>query len=234
MKPLPILERSYTTAALEIRAVDGAPSRKIGGTAIVYNKYSRNLGGYVEQIAPGAAAKSLADQLDVVARWNHEDQFLLGRTSAGTLTLEDAASGLEYVCETPETSYGNDLLVLCGRGDVKHSSFAFRVPPGGQTWSFTEQDFPLRTITQLQLIDVAPVNDPAYLDTTSGLRSLAAEKGMEYDEVRSFAAEGKLKELITRSATVIDLAPELGSETRTLTAEQRRLAIAERTLPILG
>ena len=55
------------------------------GYAIVYNSLSQNLGGFVERILPGAADKSLADGVRVLARYNHDDNMLLGTTDAGTL-----------------------------------------------------------------------------------------------------------------------------------------------------
>lgn len=205
-------ERRWTPGTVQLRSDSGTDEgnktlQVLGGYALKYNRFSQNLGGFVEQVAPGALTKTLADGGDVLARFQHEDAYLLGRTSAGTLTLRSDDTGLDYSVTLPDTSYGRDLAVLAARGDVRHSSFAFRVLPGGDDWSLTDQDFPLRTITEMQLLDVAPVVTPAYMDTTSGLRSLAAHLDRSEDEIAEALKANRAAELIRKPPTVIDVKP---------------------------
>lgn len=163
--------------AVELRAADSGLGT-LTGYAAVFNRHSQNLGGFVEQVDPGAFTKSLADGVHVMARGNHDDAMLLGTTWAGTLRLEVDGTGLRYEVDLPDTSAGRDFRALAERGDVKWSSFAFRTVE--DSWGETEQGFPLRTLRAVQLIDVAPVNSPAYLDTTVAVRSLeAAQKAAE-------------------------------------------------------
>lgn len=161
----------------------------LAGYAIVYNSLSQNLGGFVERILPGAADKSLADNVRVLARYNHDDNMLLGTTDAGTLRIWSDEIGMPYEVDLPDTSYGRDLRVLAARGDVSRSSFAFTVPPDGEEWGLTENGFPLRSLSGIQLIDVAPVNSPAYLDSSVGLRSLAARTGLSVDAIEGIPVE---------------------------------------------
>ena len=189
------VETRYLTSIVELRE-DDKGKKKLGGYALKFNRYSQNLGGFVEQIAPGALTKTLADAGDVLARYQHEDNYLLGRTSAGTLRLEVDDTGLQYEVDLPNTSYARDLEELAARLDVRHSSFAFRVMPDGEEWGFTEQGFPLRTLTEIQLVDVAPVVQPAYLDTTSGLRHLAEARQLDFDSVRAAAESGQLADVL--------------------------------------
>lgn len=159
---------------------------RLSGYAAVFNRLSQNLGGFVEQVDPGAFAKSLADEVPVMARGNHDDAYLLGTTWAGTLALEVDGTGLRYTVDLPDTSAGRDFRELARRGDVKWSSFAFRTIE--DEWSETDQGFPLRTLRAVQLVDVAPVNSPAYLDTSVALRSLGERRPVETpapDEARS-------------------------------------------------
>ena len=167
--------RTGKAAPVEFRkAAEGSKSPgTLSGYAIVYNSLSRNLGGFVERVLPEATAKSLADNVRVMGRYNHDNNFLLGTTEAGTLRMVSDDKGLKYEIDLPNTTAGRDVAELASRGDVRYSSFAFVVPDGGDEWGFTEQDYPLRTIRAMQLVDVAPVNDPAYLDTTTALRSMA-------------------------------------------------------------
>lgn len=154
------------------------------GYAAVFNRLSQNLGGFVEQVDPAAFNKSLADQVPVMCRYNHEDDGLLGTTWADTLRLSVDDTGLAYEVDLPDTQAGRDCKALAARGDLKWSSFAFRTIE--DEWTFTDQGFPLRTLKGVLLIDVAPVNSPAYLDTTVAARSLTEHAA----EVPQDPAEG--------------------------------------------
>lgn len=203
MKPL---EKRITRGTVEFRAAK--PGKKMPGMrgyALKFDRLSQNLGGFVERVMPGAVDKSLADGLDVLARYNHDDNFLLGRTSSGTLTLEVDDTGLVYdAAELPDTSAGRDVAVLLERGDVAHSSFAFHMVE--DDWSMTEQGFPLRSLLAIRLVDVAPVNTPAYMDTSSALRSLAARVNVDPEDVPPLLERGELARMLA-APVVVDLAP---------------------------
>lgn len=190
------VERRYARSPIEFRA---APSGEGVGTlvgyAAKYDTLSQNLGGFVETIQRGAFDKSLADELDVLARYNHDDNYLLGRTASGTVRLSSDDVGLMYEVDLPDTQVGRDLATLAARGDVYQSSFAFYTIE--DEWGMTEQGFPLRSLIATRLVDVAPVNTPAYLDTSSGLRSFAESRGLDLEQVRAAAAEGHLGDLMT-------------------------------------
>lgn len=198
------IETRYFSGPVEIRKGDDGKTR-LGGYALKYNKLSQNLGGFVERLAPGAVTKTLRDGGDVLCRYQHDDLYLLGRTSSETLRLTPNDEGLDYEVDMPNTSYANDLMELAGRGDVRHSSFAFRTLE--DEWGFTEQGFPLRTLLQIQLVDVAPVVTPAYLDTTSGLRSLAETRNLDLGAVQAAAASNALADLLVERAELQEPGP---------------------------
>jgi HK97 family phage prohead protease len=206
------LERRYTPGNVEVvRAADDR--RTIGGYAAKFMKQSRNLGGFVEQIDARAFNKSRGDGWpDVLARYNHDDNMLLGTTGAGTLRLSVDDVGLHYEVDPP--SARADILELVGRGDVQKSSFAFRVMGEGDEWSLNDLDIPLRTLTNVQLVDVAPVNTPAYLDTTSGLRSLANHMDAPLEEIRKLAGENELRRLFKRTDAGVAPKQEFGAAAR--------------------
>lgn len=187
------LERRNFARPVELRAADGGPGM-LTGYAAKFNRYSQNLGGFVEQIAPGAFSKSIGDRVSVVARYNHDDNYLLGTTEAGTLRLEVDEEGLRYDVDLPDTTAGNDVSKLAKRGDLRYSSFAFHVLE--DEWGVTEQGFPLRTLKNVHLVDVAPVNSPAYLDTSTGLRSLAEHLHLDVEEVQAKPVE-EIRSLLT-------------------------------------
>jgi HK97 family phage prohead protease len=195
-------ERRYTAGVVELRR--SAEGVRFGGYALKFRKLSQDLGGFVEQVAgPQTVRKTLQDGGDVLARMHHKDEYLLGRVSSRTLRLTLDGAGLDYDVDRPDTGYARDLEALVARGDVRHSSFAFRTL--ADDWTLTESGFPLRTLNEVQLIDVAPVVSPAYLDTSSALRSLAGHLDRPAEEVDEVAHAGRLAELIKRPATVLDL-----------------------------
>lgn len=53
--------------------------------------------------------------------------MVLGRTSAGTVSLRETNHGLEVEGDFPDTSYARDLVTLMERKDVTQMSFGFRV-----------------------------------------------------------------------------------------------------------
>lgn len=74
-----------STLAVESPKGKGAGQR-IVGYAAKFNSVSRDLGGFVEKIKPGAFNASIASG-DIRALWNHENRYVLGRTSSGTLKM---------------------------------------------------------------------------------------------------------------------------------------------------
>jgi phage head maturation protease len=88
---------------------------------------------------------------------------------------------------------------LVQRGDVRKSSFAFRVPKDGEDWGLSDQGYPMRHLLTGQLVDVAPVNVPAYLDTSAALRSLAVRMEADVEEVRSLAQQNELRKFFVRT-----------------------------------
>lgn len=199
------VERRQLAQRVELRAVQGGLG-VLAGYAAKYMRYSQNLGGFVEQVATRAFSKSLGDRAAVLARYNHDDNFLLGTTEAETLRLFSDEVGLPYEIDLPDTSAGRDVAALAARGDLRYSSFAFQTIE--DEWSVTEQGFPLRTLLNVQLIDVAPVNSPAYLDTSTGLRSLAARIDVDPDDVGRVS----LEEVRARLSMIHQFDPETREE----------------------
>lgn len=145
---------------------------RIVGYAAKFNTRSNNLGGFVEVIAPGAFDDVLDD--DVRALFNHDRNFVLGRTKAGTLTLTVDEIGLRYEITPPDTQTVRDMVIEpMDRGDVSQSSFAFRLPSDGYRWDEDDDGVYVRTITRVsKLLDVSPVTYPAYNDTEASTRAL--------------------------------------------------------------
>lgn len=216
-------ERRFTKFPLELRtAADNGPQH-IWGYAACFDRLSKRLGGFVEQVNRSAFNESKLDGWpEVVCRYNHKDDYLLGTTYAHTLQLSIDTTGLMYEVEPPQSR--RDILEYVDRGDIRHSSFAFRVYPGGDEWGLSEHNYPLRTLTSVQLIDVAPVIDPAYPDATAGaraldgaIRSLSDWVQAEPDEVRSRLAEDRVLEFFKRTDNIGPRQAQKAEKKKTLT-----------------
>lgn len=228
MRTSPEIRTYRSTVELRAAKRDGSVGT-LFGYAAKFNKLSRNLGGFVEEIHPDAFNKSLADGVRVMARYNHE--VLLATTDSGTLRVWADEVGLPYEIDLPDTTFGRDLAVMAERQDVRFSSFAFLTPPNGDEWGLTDSGFPLRTLRSVQLVDVAPVDDPAYLDTSSGLRSLAEARGLDFERVAAAAAANDLRALLDPTdhlphEVVTDETPSV--PVRSLDVMRARLELARR------
>lgn len=157
---------------VEVRESEGEAA-KIVGTALRYGKLSDDLGGFREKFKPGAFGD--LDGSDVIATIHHDTRQLLGRTPK-TLRLTDTNNALRYEVDVPDTSSGRDAVELIGRGDIRGSSFTFRIKAGGQELDEQEDGSLIRTVTKAELFEVAPVVSPAYpqTDTSVAQRSIDA------------------------------------------------------------
>ena len=99
----------------------------------------------------------------MISTFNHNADNLLGRTSSGTLKLQEDAHGLRFELDLP--AFAVELRELVARGDVSGASFAFTVNKGGEVW-----DGNTRTLTDLTVYELGPVTFPAYQQTSLALR----------------------------------------------------------------
>jgi hypothetical protein len=162
-------ERRFLAISTEERAAVLKPeTRTVCGYAALFNSLSEDLGGFREIILPGAFTKSIEDG-DIRCLVDHDSSKILGRKKSGTLRLKQDERGLWYEADLPDTSYANDLVVSLTRKDVDGSSFGFRAVT--ERWEMRD-GMPVRILSDLHCFDVSPVTYPAYLDTSSALRSL--------------------------------------------------------------
>jgi len=146
---------------------------KLVGYAAVFGPLSEDLGGFRERVAPEAFDRSLEGGTDIRALVDHDTAKVLGRSSSGTLKLSTDERGLKVEIDLPDTTYANDLRALLERGDVSQMSFAFLVEPNGEKWEGRDEaGMRIRTLTDVQLIEVSVVTIPAYPDTVAALRSM--------------------------------------------------------------
>lgn len=165
-------EREIRIATAELRVIpgDGVPT-KITGHAARFNSMSEDLGGFREQIEPGAFAKSILTA-DVRALWNHDDNIVLGRNKSGTLRLSEDVEGLLFEVDMPDTQLVRDMVAgPISRGDVSQCSFGFYTI--ADRWDKRDGEW-IRTLLEAELTDVSPVTYPAYRQTDVAVRSMQA------------------------------------------------------------
>lgn len=203
MAPKPIVlpegaeRRILPFTGTELRIVDKDGKKILEGLTAPFGKRSLDLGGFVEEIDPGAFTKALK-RSDAAALFNHNPDNLLGRMSAKTLRLKETDDGLQYEVDLPNTEIARVVEQGVSRRDIKGNSFSFRLAFDADgrprhRWDELEDGTPLRTILEIEeLFDVGPVVYPAYPDTDVALRSL--------DQARKAGMLGEDRERLQRLA----------------------------------
>lgn len=187
-----VFERRLVDVQCELRkAADGRPV--LEGYAAVFGKRSQDLGGFTETVNRKAFNKTLADGADVRALLNHDPNFVLGRSTSGTLRMSPDSTGLHYEVDLGDQTYARDLAITLERGDINQSSFGFRTIKDQWTENAESREIS-RELLEVKLLDVSPVTYPAYPDATSGISSRALDAFAEsvgirvesIDDVRAF------------------------------------------------
>lgn len=194
--------RDLPGAELRVEAGGDGKTSKITGYAAVYNTFSKPMKtsrgtAFRERIRPGAFG-DLANA-DVMARYNHE--VIIGRTKSGTLKLTADERGLKYEITPPDTAAATHAVESIRRGDVDGSSFAFHTIK--DEWRMVD-GIPTRDLVSVNLVDVGPVDQPAYGATAEG------------DHAVSLRAAG------TDEAEVEQAIERLKKETRSGGGDERR------------
>ena len=156
-----------TMGTIEVREAEG-DEMVLEGYAAVFNSET-DLGAFREVIKPGAFDDVMDN--DVRALINHDPNLVLGRTTNGTLKLEQDERGLKYRVELGKQQYARDFYESVKRGDISQSSFAFTIDK--QSWN---EERTVRSVDKVrQLLDVSPVTYPAYSAATVQARDLPPE-----------------------------------------------------------
>ena len=176
-------ERRTFTGTVIARSEGENMPKEIGGIAAVINSVT-DLGYFEEVIERGAFDNALNKEYDIRCLFNHEAEFILGRTKANTCNVFVNADGnLEYTW-VPDYENPTHMSVVRSimRGDITQSSFAFTIKE--QKWSESTKYGTMgkRTITMIEdLYDVSPVTYPAYADTEADARSIVALRDQEQE-----------------------------------------------------
>jgi uncharacterized protein len=165
-------KRDFSTT-FKVTRDDETPDEMIlEGYFAVYESETELFPGSFEIISKGAFDGTLTN--DVRALWNHNSQYVLGRTKNGTLELRTDDKGLFGRIKLPDTNYAEDLQKLIQKGYVDQCSFGFNIldeeleelASGGYRWRIKEID----------LHEISVVTFPAYENTSVSARSKEIEE----------------------------------------------------------
>lgn len=174
--------------SFETRDENGVPH--ICGYFAVFNSPYEIAPGLTETVAPGAFEGTLGG--DIRALTDHDTRLVLGRTTAGTLTLKEDGHGLwGDIAINPNDGDAMNTYERVKRGDVDQCSFGFDI---------IDEETELRddgschwTIKAVKLYEVSVCTFPAYKETSINARTADrdAEKARRLDGWKE-----RMKELI--------------------------------------
>lgn len=150
-------------------------SRTITGRAIVFESWSKNLGGFYEIIHRGAITQELIDKSDIIMNINHDDEKMVARSrqGKGTLSVSLRDDGVYFSFEAPTTSRGDELLYNIRNGNIFECSFAFTIPDDlhSERWYVDSDNVYRREVNVIDgLYDMSLVIHGAYGDTNCQTR----------------------------------------------------------------
>jgi len=153
---------------------DGSGRRVLRGLGIPYDSVSRVVGrlkgtAVREVIRAGAFTEVLRRQaeakVDIVSFYNHDENMILARQSAGTLVLSEDDAGVSYEIVLARTSYAADLAENVDVGNVAGASFMFAARSPGLVVT-KEAGVYMRDVQRASaLLEIGPVVSPAYAAT---------------------------------------------------------------------
>ena len=164
--------RDFKTKFTITRAEADDAENVIEGYFALYEQETELFPNTYEIISRGAFDNTIKN--DVRALWNHNTQYVLGRSKNGSLQLRADEKGLFGTIKLPKTQYAEDLYELVKRGDIDQCSFGFNIldedleelSNGGYRWRMKDVD----------LHEISVVTFPAYENTTVQARSKQIEQ----------------------------------------------------------
>ena len=122
-----------------------------------------------EQISKGAFAKAINNRDRVVLQFDHGQHPLIGSMPLGRITdMAEDTRGLYVEADLTDNWLVQPVRDAIRDGAVDGMSFRFAVE--GEEWD-RSGDTPLRTITEVRLMELGPVVFPAYSQTSVLVRS---------------------------------------------------------------
>lgn len=180
--------RAFATNFKTRSAEDGSPV--IEGYFAVFGEFYDLWENERETIDPHAFDEALDG--DIRALIDHETRLVLGRTTAGTLSLSVDEHGLYGVIKVnPDDSDAMNLYARTQRGDVSQASFGFDIDD--IEFEYCSDGSCVEHIKKVTLYEVSVVTFPAYTATAVSARSAMGAMRPEIKRRRLDAWRANLK-----------------------------------------
>lgn len=182
-------DRQLRMIPCEYRAQETDGKKYIEGYFAVFNSNYELWPGATESVAPTAFDGALGN--DIRCLIDHETRLVLGRNTAGTMTLRTDERGLWGRVEINELdSDAMNLYARVQRGDVNQCSFGFEILD--EEPEYREDGSVHWTIKRVKLYEVSVVTFPAYKET--GVQARKAE----YDQMKKRSADAFREKMMRR------------------------------------
>lgn len=192
---------------VQARAEGGRAVRRLTGLGAVFYDGSPGSeyimpdfwGEVRERLMPSCFDAALRRGERVVGLFNHDVNWILGSTDAGTMTLSVDAKGLRYSIDAPDNPLAQSVVQAVELGNVTGSSFSFDYED--VRWRETtegDKEVLILEVLSVRLFDTGPVVFPAYQLTTAqveGQRSRPAPHRPAFTPDRARRANGARKRL---------------------------------------
>lgn len=163
---------------LETRDAGGRRPIRLRGYAALFNSPREIVPGMREVVMPGAFTRTLEEggfeARGIWGKWDHGRESVdfwghtRNATGPGSLRLFEDERGLRYEGEPFESAHNAHWLEAIRTRTIAGSSFAFLDRRSTVRHTATES---IRELHDVDLVDVSPVKDPAYLDASVQVRS---------------------------------------------------------------
>lgn len=223
--------RMLRFANVELRAKDSEKKNEVEGIACVFNTET-DIGWFKEKIDRHAFDN--CDMSDVVLNFNHDDNYLLARTTNNSLFLTIDDKGLHQQATIIDTQQGNDIYKMVSEKLITKMSFSFVIDEdGGEEW--VDDDH--RIIKKIKrLFDVSLVSFPAYPTTEAFARSenLIDDLAIKHREELKTMEENKELNEVVENEEVKEEEPKVEEVVEATTDEPKvEEKVEETTEPIV-
>lgn len=168
---------------------------------------------FQETILPQAFTNALARADEICFYLEHDPNKILATTKNNTLQVTQDNVGLHMSATIVPTNDGEDAYKLIKSGIITNMSFGFLV--NEDVWD-SDGNIPLRTVTDLDLLEVSAVKNPAYTSSSISARSKNdIEEKMDKSKI-NFRSEGGVRAMELKNFSIEDLQKELEQRSKDL------------------
>ena len=164
------------------------------GEAIVFERWSNDLGGFKEIIHKGAwSAKTRFER--AIATFNHKEENLLGTYKSGTLRFDVQPESVHVEIDKANTEISRSCSEWVKRGDIDGLSFMFFVEDSDLIYNSETELFEHHIYEFKEITDFSLVVRQSYNATTVGLaRGMDVNAFKELFKAKEEEKEANLKQ----------------------------------------